>query len=142
LNRRVGLRSTVATQSCSRRPDFSPNIIRRSLQLMIRNGWMRQLVERVEYLLSFPGGCSPALERRLTDLGGELVGRDTGILGFGNFIGRADLAGVGIDVISTKIGEGGVSRLLQEVSELACNLAFGWGSPTGFVVQHPSWLEV
>jgi hypothetical protein len=90
--------------------------------------------EQVEYLLSFPGGCSSAMAHRLTELGGELVGSDTGILGFGNFIGRADLGGVGIEVISSKLGEDGVSRLLQEISELASNLVFGWGSPTGFAV--------
>ena len=88
--------------------------------------------ERVEYVLSFPNGCSPRLSQRLIELGGDLIGADIGVLSFGNFVGRAEFAGTMIEVISTKIGEGGVSRVLQEVSELASSLVFGWRAPTGF----------
>lgn len=88
--------------------------------------------EGVEYVLSFPGTCSPAVARRLGDLGGDLVQPDTGILAFGNFVGRTELAGAVIKVVSTKIGADGVSRILQEVSELASSLVFGWRSPIGF----------
>lgn len=90
------------------------------------------LDERVEYVLSFPSRCSNADARRLAELGGDLLEPDTAILGFGNFVGRTQLAGVAIDVRSTKIGSAGVSRILQEVSELASNLVFGWRSPTAF----------
>jgi predicted component of viral defense system (DUF524 family) len=88
--------------------------------------------ERVEYVLSFPEGCPPRLAQRLKELGGDLIGADIGVLSFGNFVGRAEFAGATIEVVSTKIGEGGVSRVLQEVSELASSLIFGWRSPTGF----------
>ncbi|HLZ83494.1 MAG TPA: DUF2357 domain-containing protein [Caulobacteraceae bacterium] len=89
--------------------------------------------ERVEYILSFPGGCPPAVARRLRELGGDLVGHDIGVLGFGNFVGSAELAGVTIQVISSKIGVDGVSRLLEEISELAASLVFGWGGPASFM---------
>jgi predicted component of viral defense system (DUF524 family) len=95
-------------------------------------GSLISLDERVEYILSFPGGCAPAIARRFADLGGDLLQSETGILSFGNFVGRTELAGVVIEVISTKIGAGGVSRVLQEISELGSSLVFGWGSPTGF----------
>jgi predicted component of viral defense system (DUF524 family) len=88
--------------------------------------------ERVEYVLSFPGGCSPTLASRLKELGGDLITPDTGVLAFGNFVGRAEFAGATIEVASTKIGSGGVSRVLQEISELASSLVFGWRAPTGF----------
>jgi uncharacterized protein len=93
------------------------------------------LDERVEYVLSFPSACSPAVAQRLANLGGDLVQPDTGILAFGNFIGRTELAGATIEVVSTKIGPGGVSRVLQEVSDLASSLVFGWRSPTGFAAM-------
>jgi hypothetical protein len=88
--------------------------------------------ERVEYIVSFPGGCASPVAQRFAYLGGDLVQPDAGILVFGNFVGRTELAGVTIEVVSTKIGPGGVSRVLQEVSDLASNLVFGWRSPTGF----------
>lgn len=90
------------------------------------------LDERVEYLLSFERVPSAAEHRRLIDLGGELLDSNLAVLSFGNFVGRTELAGVGIDVISTKVGSGGVSRILQEVSGLASSLVFGWRAPTGF----------
>jgi hypothetical protein len=88
--------------------------------------------ERVEYVLSFAGGCPPRIAQRLNELGGDLIAPDIGVLAFGNFVGRAELAGATIDVVSTKIGAGGVSRVLQEISELASSLVFGWRAPTGF----------
>jgi len=91
--------------------------------------------ERVEYVLSFSDECSPAVTRRLTDLGGDLLQPDTGILAFNNFVGRTDLAGVTIEVVSTKIGTDGVSQILQDVSDLASSLMFGWRSPTGFAAE-------
>ena len=90
------------------------------------------LDERVEYALSFPGGCTPRVALRLAEMGGDLIGRDIGVLAFGNFVGRAELAGAIIEVVSTKIGGGGVSHLLQEISELASGLVFGWRAPVTF----------
>lgn len=88
--------------------------------------------ERVEYVLSFPDGCPPRLSQYLRELGGDLIGTDIGVLSFGNFVGRAEFAGAAIEVVSTKIGDGGISRVLQEISELASSLVFGWRAPTGF----------
>ncbi|OIT16265.1 hypothetical protein BL243_12320 [Ralstonia solanacearum] len=88
--------------------------------------------ERVRYALSFPGGCSAGVAQRLQELGGSLVSGDVGLLTFGNFVGRAELAGATIEVTSTKIGSGGVSRVLEEVSGLASSLVFGWRSATHF----------
>jgi predicted component of viral defense system (DUF524 family) len=88
--------------------------------------------ERVEYVLSLPGGYPPRLAQRLKELGGDLIGTGIGVLAFGNFVGRVEFAGATIEVVSTKIGQGGVSRVLQEVSDLASSLVFGWRAPAGF----------
>ena len=88
--------------------------------------------ERVEYALSFPGDCPPSLAQRLKELGGDLIGSGIGVLAFRNFVGRTEFAGATIEVVSTKIGAGGVSRVLEEISDLASNLVFGWRSPAGF----------
>ncbi|CAE6887827.1 DUF2357 domain-containing protein [Paraburkholderia domus] len=88
--------------------------------------------ERVKYALSFPEGCSLRVAQRLRELGGSLVSSDIGLLSFGNFVGRAELAGATIEVTSSKIGSDGVSRVLQEISDLASSLVFGWKTPTGF----------
>ncbi|WP_034999137.1 DUF2357 domain-containing protein [Beijerinckia mobilis] len=88
--------------------------------------------ERVEYALAFPDGCPSRVAQRLAELGGDLIGREVGVIAFRNFVGRTELAGATIEVISTKIGEGGVSRVLQEVSELASSLVFGWRAPVSF----------
>lgn len=85
--------------------------------------------EKVEYVLSFPTPCSPAVIHRLTELGAELVSNDTAVVSFINFVGVTDVAGITIKVISTKFGEGGVSRILEEVSHLASSLIFGWHRP-------------
>ncbi|MGI8552028.1 MAG: DUF2357 domain-containing protein, partial [Dehalococcoidia bacterium] len=87
--------------------------------------------EQVEYVLSFPGVSPATLAKRVADLGGEMLRPDTAVLSFGNFIGRTELAGVTIDVVSSKIGADGVSRLLQDVSDLASALVFGWRGRTG-----------
>ena len=100
--------------------------------------------ERVEYVLSVPGGYPPRLAQRLKELGGDLIGTGIGVLAFSNFVGRAEFAGATIEVVSTKIGPGGVSRVLQEVSELASSLVFGWRAPAGFeaTVLHANRLPV
>jgi hypothetical protein len=90
------------------------------------------LDEQVEYVLSVERELTFAERQRLPTIGAEIVGPGLIILSFGNFIGRTEFAGVTIDVISTKIGPGGVSRLLQEISEIGSSLVFGWRSPAGF----------
>jgi uncharacterized protein len=64
--------------------------------------------------------------------GSEFLTPNIVVLNFANFVGRTELAGVAIDVVSKKIGEGGVSRMLQEISDLASSLVFGWRAPTTF----------
>lgn len=88
--------------------------------------------ERREYVLRFPKACDPRLRKQIADLGGEMLGDETALIGFDNFVGEAQLGGVAIDVVSTKIGPDGVSKLLEEVSELATTLIFSHGSPTIF----------
>jgi predicted component of viral defense system (DUF524 family) len=104
----------------------------RELRISTLTGETIALDERAEYVFSFERALSSREELRLTELGGYMIRSDLAILSFRNFIGRTELAGVGIDVVSTKIGEGGVSRILQEVSELASSLVFGWSAPIGF----------
>ena len=88
--------------------------------------------EQVEYVVSFAHPLSSAERERLNTLGGELIGPELALLSFGNFVGRATLAAVNIEVVSTKIGPEGASRLLQEVSEVSSSLIFGWRTPLGF----------
>lgn len=91
-----------------------------------------KLAERVEYALNFPNGCPIGVARRLRELGGELIAEGVGIISFGNFVGTAELAGVAVEVTSTKIGDAGVSRLLEEISKLASALVFGSRTPVTF----------
>lgn len=90
------------------------------------------LEEQVEYVLSFPKPVGEVDRRRLETLGADLVQPELGILSFRNFVGKASLAGVEIDVVSTKLGPDGVSRLLQEISEVSSSLIFGWRAPLAF----------
>ena len=91
-----------------------------------------RFTEQVEYLLQFEDSPSGSDRQRLVDLGGEFLSDDLAVLSFGNFVGTTSLAGVGIDVVSAKIGPEGVSRLLEDISMLSSSLVFGWRSPTGF----------
>jgi predicted component of viral defense system (DUF524 family) len=68
----------------------------------------------------------------LTDLGYEPITPTSGILPLGNFVGRLRLQGVDIDIVSSKLGADGASRLLEDVVRLAANLIYGWSAPTGF----------
>lgn len=88
--------------------------------------------ERREYVLTFPNACDLRMRAQIVDMGGEMLGDDTTLIGFDNFVGETQLAGVTIEVVSTKIGPGGVSHLLEEVSELSTSLIFSHGSPTIF----------
>lgn len=90
------------------------------------------LDEQVDYVVALERPLTAAELTRLGTLGGELVEPDVVFLSFGNFIGRAEFAGVTIDVLASKIGPGGVSRLLQEISEVATALIFAPRAPTAF----------
>ncbi len=92
------------------------------------------LREQVEYVLRFEDPPSGSDRQRLVDFGAEFLGLgdDLAVLSFGNFVGTTSLAGVGIDVVSAKLGPEGVSCLLEDISMLSSSLVFGWRSPTGF----------
>lgn len=90
------------------------------------------LDERERYQLTFRDPCSAEILRAISDLGGEMLGNHIALLGFRNFVGEAHIAGAHVQVRSTKIGEGGVSRLLQDISDLASGLVFSSGAPTRF----------
>lgn len=98
---------------------------------LARSGTTVAFEEHLEYIVSFARDCDPATAKRLLDLGGEIVSANTAVLGFRNYVGRTELATVTIDVVSSKLGADGTSRVLQEVSELASNLVFGWRSRIG-----------
>ena len=100
------------------------------------------LKEQVKYLLRFEDPPSESDRQRLVDLGGEFLSNRIVVLSFGNFVGTTSVAGVGIDVVSAKIGPEGVSRLLEDVSALSSSLVFGWRAPTEFAnVPDPARLS-
>jgi predicted component of viral defense system (DUF524 family) len=88
------------------------------------------LDERHEYVVALDRPLDPLQSAALSEIGGELIGPNLALLSFGNFVGTATFLGVRLHVISTKLGDGGSSRLLDEVSQLASTLVFGWRSPT------------
>src|SRR5262245_28147343 len=90
------------------------------------------LDERTEYVLAFPTPLNASQQQRLVDIGGELLRPEIAVLGFDNFVGKTELAGVAIEVASTKVSPDGASRILQEISELSSALIFGVRSPTSF----------
>lgn len=90
------------------------------------------LEENVEYVIEFPEPHSSLEIGALLEVGYDPITDTTGVLAFKNFVGTALLAGVKLRVISTKLGETGVSGLLEEVSRLSSSLVFGWRSPAGF----------
>ncbi|HBP1864516.1 DUF2357 domain-containing protein [Pseudomonas aeruginosa] len=90
------------------------------------------LLENVEYVIEFPEPRSSLEVGALVEVGYDPITDRTGVLAFKNFVGTAFLAGVKLRVISTKLGDSGVSGLLEEVSRLSSSLVFGWRSPSGF----------
>ncbi|WP_122388812.1 DUF2357 domain-containing protein [Pseudomonas syringae group genomosp. 3] len=90
------------------------------------------LAENIEYVIEFPEPRSTLEIGALLEVGYDPITDRTGVLAFKNFVGTAFLAGVKLQVISTKLGEAGVSGLLEEVSRLSSSLVFGWRSPAGF----------
>lgn len=95
-------------------------------------GTIVRLNEQVEYVLHFQSVPSRADCQRVIDFGGQFLRSDLAVLSFGNFVGETSLAGVRIEVTSSKTGTEGVSRILDEVSRLSAGLVFGWRSSTGF----------
>lgn len=91
-----------------------------------------ELDERQDYILELRSPPAAGQLQRLLDLGGQMLTNKVVALGFGNFVGRTEFAGVGIEVTSTKVGNNGVSRILEDVSKLASNLIYGWKAPTRF----------
>lgn len=98
-----------------------------------KKGEIITLNEQVEYVLSFSEKLSQQALSRLDTLGGEAIDDKLAVICFRNFVGRTDLADVPIEVVSSKIGTGGVSKLLQEISQLSSSLIFGWHAPTSFL---------
>lgn len=101
--------------------------------LSAHSGATIQLEEQIEHVVSFPRPISDVDLRRLETLGAEMVQPNLAILSLRNFVGRAALAGVEIEVVSTKLGPEGVSRLLQEISEISSSIIFGWRTPLAFL---------
>ncbi|MCB1484251.1 MAG: DUF2357 domain-containing protein, partial [Hyphomicrobiaceae bacterium] len=91
------------------------------------------LSEQTDYVLLFEREPTAGVVARVIELGGEFIDPNTVLIRFSNFIGSAELAGVLLDVVSTKIDAQGISKLLDEVSNVSSRLAFGWGSPTRFL---------
>ncbi|GJD32275.1 hypothetical protein PMNALOAF_3543 [Methylobacterium adhaesivum] len=94
-----------------------------------------RLDEKSEYVLLFDAPVTAEVRTNILDLRGEMLGDNSAFLSFRNFVGQVDIAGVPIEVHSEKLGAGGTSRLLSEVSELASGLLFGWGTPTTLAAQ-------
>jgi hypothetical protein len=90
------------------------------------------LEEQTEYILSFERPLTSIEERRLAEIGAEKISPEIVALSFANFVGRVDLAGVRLNVRSAKIGDDGVSRVLDEIAEISARLVFGTRSPVLF----------
>lgn len=88
------------------------------------------LDERHEYVVSLERPLDHVQTAVLSEIGGEVIGPKLILLNFCNFVGGATFLGVRLRVVSTKLGDGGAARLLEEVSQLASTLVFGWRSPT------------
>jgi hypothetical protein len=87
--------------------------------------------ENVEYVLEFPTVPRAADLASMAEAGYESITSNTGVLCFRNQVGKTNIAGVTLHVVSTKLGDNGVSRLLEEVSVMSASLVFGWRAPTG-----------
>ncbi|MGB6143426.1 MAG: DUF2357 domain-containing protein [Rhodanobacter sp.] len=91
--------------------------------------------ENADYILTFAQECSLQLRQQIEGAGGEMLSPDSAMLGFRNFVGTSFVAGVNVQVTSTKISAEGVSRLLEQISELGSALVFAHGSPTRFSAE-------
>lgn len=93
------------------------------------------LAENVEYIIEFETPPSPAEIGSLIEVGYDPISDRMGVLAFKNFVGTTHLAGVRLQVTSAKLGEDGVSGLLEQVSLLSSSLVFGWRAPAGFATN-------
>ena len=93
------------------------------------------LEENVEYVIELAQPPSPAEIGGLVEVGYEPISECIGVLAFKNFVGMTRLAGVRLKVASTKLGDDGVSGLLEQISHLSSSLVFGWRSPTWFAAN-------
>ncbi len=89
------------------------------------------ILENVEYVIEFATPLKSTDIARMSEIGYDPITSSTGILCFRNHVGTSSIAGVTLQVISTKLGSDGVSRLLEDVSRMSANLVFGWRTPTG-----------
>lgn len=93
------------------------------------------LEENIEYIFEFQEPPTEIVLRQLTEMGYNPIDNRMGTIKFSNFVGITDLAGARLEVISSKLGDKGVTALLVQVSQLSSNLVFGWRSPSGFAVM-------
>lgn len=98
-------------------------------------GDMVTLAENVEYVIELAHPPSPAEIGDLAEVGYEPISERMGVLAFKNFVGMTRLSGVRLQVTSTKLGDDGISGLLEQVSRLSSSLVFGWRSPTWFAAN-------
>ena len=101
-----------------------------AVEQLARPGDTVEMDERHEYVVGLDRPLTALEASLLSEIGGELVQPEVALLSFGNFVGTTAFLGVRLLVVSTKLGDGGASRLLDEISQLASALVFGWRSPT------------
>src|SRR5690606_17532980 len=93
------------------------------------------LLENVEYVLEFPTPPIAAELSELKEIGYDPISNTMGVLAFKNFVGTTMLAGIRLQVASSKLGHKGVTNLLEEVSRISTSLVFGWRSQIGFAAK-------
>lgn len=94
-----------------------------------------QLAENIEYLLEFNNKIDARDQGALNEAGFEFITPQMGVLCFSNFVGVINICGVRLEVQSSKLGHGGTSALLEEISLLSSALVFGWRSPASFATS-------
>lgn len=87
-------------------------------------------LENVEYVIDFSSAPKSSDISRMSEIGYEAINANTGVLCFRNYVGTSHMAGVTLHVKSVKLGQNGVSRLLEDVSLMSASLVFGWRAPT------------
>jgi predicted component of viral defense system (DUF524 family) len=95
-----------------------------------RLGETIKLRENIDYLVSFTAPLSVREKTAFVDIGADFFDETIALVNFGNFAGKASIAGVSIDVESAKLGSGGVSKLLEDISQISSALIFSVATPT------------
>lgn len=98
----------------------------------VEPGSVLDLHEREEYFLEFPNPLSATERLRLEEVGGELLSDRVALLSFSNFVGRANLFDVAVNVRTTKLAAADVASMLQEITRVGSSLAFGGIAPLEF----------